>query len=466
MKKKFEPADWSLKINSSGELSVDGISTVNLANEFGTPLYVLNGNLLKDTAIRFKEDVSKAYRGSTEIHYPFKCNSVPAVLESIKNAGMKAEVMTEFELELALKIGFDSSEIIVNGPCKSNKFLAACIDEDVKLVVVDSIDELKSLAQLADEKEKPVRVLLRVNPDYIPKGMNSGTATGSRKGSSFGLDLIGGEVHRALKLLAGFPFIKFYGFHFHIGTGIRNLKDYFDATMKLENVISFAKNLGFKIKVIDAGGGIASFTTRELSTFEMLKYQAFNFFPKSIGKYHQKSFTDFAAEISKAISKLFAAEELPQLIYEPGRCIVSQSQFLLLKVHRIKERDGIGKWIITDGGLGTITMPTYYEYHEIFLCSDVKRKNFERVTITGPCCFAADIVYKNKILPHINQGEIIAIMDTGAYFNSMESSFGFPRPAIVEIRNNKIFLVRSRETFEEMTERDLCLKKLIKEESK
>lgn len=112
------------------------------------------------------------------------------------------------------------------------------------------------------------------------------------------------------------------------------------------------------------------------------------------------------------------------------------------------------KWLITDGGLGTITLPTYYEYHEMFLCNAPGRMPAETVTITGPCCFASDLVYRNKTLPSAFEGEVLALMDTGAYFNSLESSFNFCRPATVAVNGNECRVVRTRETFEEMTQRD------------
>ena len=454
MKKALTPEDWGLNTGINGELMIGNISTVELAKEFDTPLYVLNTDRLKETSLRFQSEVKKAYIGKTFIHYPFKCNSTPAVLEVLKESGLNAEVMTDFELELALEIGFKPNQIIVNGPCKTDKFLSDCIEREVKLLIVDSLDELEAINKILNEKNKTLKILLRVNPDYIPQNMNSGTATGSRKGSSFGLDLLGGEVHKALDIIKASPRIFFDGFHFHIGTGIRNPKDYSKALNKLKPLIADTASQGFKINTMDVGGGFASFTTRELTTFEMLLYQSLNHYPSKFMLKEEYSFYDFALEISNKLFEMFPPFELPDLIYEPGRSIVSQNQFLLLKVHRIKARNGEGKWLITDGGLGTITLPTFYEYHEVFLCNDVKRPKEEHVNITGPCCFAADIVYKNKLMPKIERGEILALMDTGAYFNAMESNFGFPRPAIVSVTNNKAELVRLRENFSTMVFRD------------
>jgi len=153
--------------------------------------------------------------------------------------------------------------------------------------------------------------------------------------------------------------------------------------------------------------------------------------------------------------RYFSRDNLPELVYEPGRCIASQNQFLLLTVHRVKERPGVGKWLITDGGLGTSTLPTYYEHHEVLLCNDVTRPTTEKVTLIGPACFAGDIVYRNKWMPSVRPGEIVAIMDTGAYFTALESSFGFALPAIVAVEGGAFRLVRKRESSHDMASRDL-----------
>ena len=127
---------------------------------------------------------------------------------------------------------------------------------------------------------------------------------------------------------------------------------------------------------------------------------------------------------------------------------------LLIKIHQVKERKGIKKWLITDAGIGTITMPTYYEHHEVILCNDIRRKASEKVTIAGPGCFSADVVYRNKLMPKVTAGETLAILDSGAYFTSWESSFGFPRPAIVSAIKGRHYLLRERESFDHMISLD------------
>lgn len=461
MKKELVPGDWGLQTNRGGELMLGDFRAVDIAEKYGTPLHVLNEHRLEETAGEFRESVSSVYPGQTSVHYAFKCNPVPAVVQSIRKAGLKAEVMSPFELDLALHLGYRGPDIVVNGPCKRDTFLRKCLEKKVRLIIVDSIEELKTLNQICTREEKHADILMRINPGYIPRGMNSGTATGSRKGCAFGLDLKGGEPAAALHLIKKMKSVHFMGFHFHIGTGIRDPKDYSNALQCLAPLIAHTHSSGFEIKILDVGGGFASMTTRELTTRELLVYQGFEHLPPGIkpGKY--PGFKDFAREIVNRILPYFPKNRLPELVYEPGRCIVSPNQVLLLTVHRVKERPGLRKWLITDGGLGTVSMPTYYEYHEVFLCNDVTRPRTEKVTIIGPVCFASDVVYRNKSMPRVHTGEVLAIMDSGAYFTAMESSFGFARPAIVSVNQAAHRLVRRAETFPDMISRDLPVQEKV-----
>ncbi|MEW6456809.1 MAG: hypothetical protein AB1410_08885 [Acidobacteriota bacterium] len=455
MTKVFNPQDWGLQMSPRGELMVGDYNTVTLAKEYGTPLHVVNEHRLEETAKKFRESASSMYPGKTSVHYAFKCNSVPVVIQTIRRAGLKAEVMSEFELNLAFHIGYEGEEIVVNGPCKTDSFLRQCLNRRVRFIIIDSLDELQALNQICISEEKNANILLRINPDYIPKGMNQGSATGSRKGCAFGLDLKGGEVTTCLNLLKEMKRIHFHGFHFHIGTGIRDPREYSKALKCLSLLLDCAYSSGLMVKILDIGGGFASMTTRELTNRELLVYQGLERLPSGVDKSNNATFEDFAREISNAILKYFPPDKLPEILYEPGRCIASPNQFLLLTVHRVKERPKIRKWLITDGGLGTVTMPTFYEYHEVFLCNDVTRPRIEKVTIAGPVCFASDVVYRNKLMPQVHPGEVIAIMDSGAYFTALESSFGFAHPAIISINLSTHRLIRRAETFEDMVCRDI-----------
>jgi diaminopimelate decarboxylase len=461
MKKIFDvnsrglPKRWGLEIDTDGALIHGGCRLVDLAQGFGTPLHVVNERRLAVTARRFLHAVDDLYPEKTSVHFAFKCNPVPGVIEIIKRAGLKAEVASEYELKLALKLGFTGADIVVNGPYKPISFLRLCLTCNVRFIVVDALYELETLNALCEAERCEVDVLLRINPDVVPRGMNQGSATGSRKSCAFGLDLKGGEVVEALQRLKRLSSVHFHGYHFHIGTGIYRPDDYRRALEQLKQLVEHTQNEGFAIRVFDVGGGLAATTSREMTARELLMYQGWERLPSQVPYRPDLTFGDFARAVAGGLQTVFSPGTLPELIVEPGRSIASSSQVLLLTVHQVKERSGLRKWLITDGGISNVTMPTYYEYHEVFLCDDARRPRSETVTITGPACFAADIVYRNKYMPVVEPGMVLAIMDSGAYCTSCESSFGFPRPAIVAVKDGRIREIRSRETFEQMTERDV-----------
>jgi diaminopimelate decarboxylase len=310
------------------------------------------------------------------------------------------------------------------------------------------------LAELARSACRPVDVLLRINPDYVPHGLNPGAATGSRRGCAFGLDLKAGEPRRALGLIKAQPALRFHGYHFHIGTGIRRPDDYVGALRRLAPLMAETADAGLKVAVMDVGGGFASPTTRELTGRELLLYHGLGRRPAENSRGRCGRPEEFAGAISAGLGSLFPGEDRPELLVEPGRSVASASQFLLLTIQHIKDRPGLRRWVITDGGLGTVTLPTFYESHRLMLADDVLRPRTQTVTITGPVCFASDIVYRNARLPRVTPGEVLAVMDSGAYFTALESSFGFSRPAIAGVDGVRVRLVRRAETFADMIGRD------------
>jgi diaminopimelate decarboxylase len=451
----YKPSDWGLELNDQGEVMVGGVPCTYLAQEYGTPLHVVDEAGLTHTAQSFIRTFSDTWPGMFSAHFAFKCNPVPGVIQIVKQQGFHAEVMSAFELALALRLGFQGQEIIANGPFKPDAFITACLEAKVRLIIADSIAELHRINHIAGQKEVTVPILLRINPDYVPKGMNSGSATGSRKGCALGLDLKGGEALSALELLPKLPHLHFIGLHFHIGSGIRDPEDYYHALLRLRPLVAACRDTHREIAIVDIGGGFAAPLSREMGNWEMLRYAATGSLPTAPNIPRFAGFEAFAAAVARGIRELFGTDVTPELIAEPGRSIASPNQILLLRAHQIKERPGVGQWVTTDGGIGTVTMPTYYEFHELFLCNDALRPRDRHLSINGPGCFAADQVYRNKFMPKILPDEVIAIMDSGAYFSSWESNFGFPRPAVVAARQGHTRVLRHRETFDQMMVRDV-----------
>lgn len=448
------PENWGLTADADGRLVIGNVPCTDLADMHGTPLHVVDLAGLRRTARAFLRAFNEIYPGPFHAHYAFKCNPVPGIIRYLQAEGFRAEVMSHYELTLARTLGFDDDSIIVNGPFKPRELLEACLVPGVRYVVADSVTELERIESLGAEHERQIPVLLRINPEHIPQGMNKGTATGSRTGCAFGLDLAGGEAARVLAAPFAYRHLLFEGLHFHIGSGMRDPRDYEKALRKLEPLVHVARSAGCPVKVIDIGGGIGVPLSREMTDLEMLGYAAFGYLPSGPGISPIPPFARFAQAVTKGIRHLFPKGDWPELIAEPGRAITGPHQVLLLRVDQVRERPGAGPWAITDGGIGTVTMPTYYEYHEVILGTDVRRPRKARITINGPGCFAADQVYRNKNMPALVSGDVLAVMDSGAYFTSWESNFGFPRPAIVSALEGEVRVLRRRETFSEMWQRD------------
>ena len=187
------PEAWGLHAFPGGELAIGNHGLTGLAEEYGTPLHIIHENLLMKNAGAFRKAVLRSYPGRSSVFYAMKCNSVPAVVDAVLREGTGLEVMTEYELLLALHLGCPGSNIIVNGPCKTPAFLDRCIDAGVRFVIVDSIPEMHTLNARSLSRGARTEVLFRVNPDYTPQGMNRGTATGSRRGAPSGLISGGGK---------------------------------------------------------------------------------------------------------------------------------------------------------------------------------------------------------------------------------------------------------------------------------
>jgi diaminopimelate decarboxylase len=448
--------DWGFSSNDDGELVIGGVRAEALAQEFGTPLHVVDEIGLRRRAYGLRNAFETTYAGPVSAYYAMKCNNTPGIVRMILDEGFRPEVGTAYEWCLARRLGIEPGRIMVNGPNKG-ELLRTAIAEGAGLIVVDGPQELDLIERVCGEFGCNARILIRVNPNAVPKGMNRASATGSRKLSVFGFDFASGEVTEALKRIAGSESLQFQGLHCHVGTGIRRTRDYVRPLEILVGIAAEAARYGLEVHTLDIGGGFGVPTSRELDTLEFLLYQGVGRLPRSPDPKEFPPIDEFAAQVSRTIAEGCRREgiEVPQLAVEPGRAIVSGAGVLLLGVGAVKRRDGVGTWVITDGAAGTVAFPLYYEYHEVLLCRAVSAPRTERYTIVGPVCFSADWIYRNKRMPQIEPGDVLAVCDAGAYFTVQETNFGFPRPPIVSVNEGTATLLRRRETFDDMVSRDI-----------
>ena len=450
--------DWGCGAGPGGELVMDRCAVSELAGEFGTPLHVVHESRLCRTVAAYIRSFRDRYAGEVEPFYAFKCNSVPGVVNTILACGVQSEVMSEYEYWLARRLGASPSEIIVNGPYKPERFLGQLVSEGVKLVVVDSLHELGGLERICTDLKKEVNLLLRLNPDFTPYGMNPATATASRTGAVFGLDLAHDEVRRALDICGRSPYLRYQGLHVHIGTGCKRAVDYSRAFHRFSDVLLTVKReYGLETEYLDFGGGFGSATAREYKTGEFLLYLGFRRLPSPPRSRDQSDFEAFAEHICGPLETYCGTNglKLPRLILEPGRSLVSSNVIFLMTVLDLKPANGSAWWAVTDGGMWTTTFNPTFEYHEVFLARDVRAPRPNRYHLTGSALYGGDYILHNKKLPVLQRGDVLALMDSGAYFTAMESNFGRTRPAYVAVKQGSVRVLRRRETVEDMLVRDL-----------
>jgi diaminopimelate decarboxylase len=432
---------WDMAINGRDHLVIGGCDCTELTHIYGTPLHLVSLERLKKNYESFLYCFKQAYP-DTEVFYSYKTNPVPKVLKILNEFGAGAEVISHFELWLALKLGVPSEKIIYNGPCKTEESLDMAIANRIKLINIDGMGEIEIIDRLAKRYGHKQQVGVRV-------------ITSVGWGSQFGLSIKTGAAFRAFERLAKLQNVIPCGLHIHLGTGIKNIRTYLQAIKEvLDLSIFIRKKLGINIKYFDFGGGFGVPTVQKYSDLDY-RVLANNLPARSPNASSSPSLSEYGIAIIELFKKYYPSglNDLPTLIFEPGRAITSSSQSLLLKVITIKPAENGLKNIIVDGGKN-IAIPTSWEYHEVFAASKMNAPLNGYYRIFGPLCHPDDILFPAKSLPKLEPGDILAVMDAGAYFIPNQRNFSFPRPAVVLVEDGRHELIRERESFENIVALD------------
>ena len=435
----LEPKEWGLSINENDCIVLDGVILNSVSEEYQTPLHVISKNKLINNC----QKVISAFTEKNmacEIYYSYKTNCVPMVLQIIHQQGIGAEVISDYELWLALQIGVLPENIIYNGPDKSEESLELCVKEQIKALHIDSLDELNKLLVICKKVGKPANIGLRIRPT---RGWVA----------QLGLDVKSNEVSEAVEIISqNRDILNLKGVHVHLGSQVSDIKLYTGTINEIARIIKeIQKTLGISIEYVDLGGGFGVPTVRDITGLERILC---SFLKKPFSKPETQQ-TPTVEEFGRTIIRahMDAYEKLnleaPKLVVEPGRLITSNAEILLLKVKAIKRSRQYGSGIlILDGGRMNITVPTYFEYHEIIVINNYKHQKNKLYSLYGRTCTPSDLLYKYKYLSEVKVGDILAVMDAGAYFTSFANSFAFARPGIVLIDGGKTVLARERESFE------------------
>ena len=427
------------RINQNGHLEIGGVDTVQLAEQYGTPLYVYDAVLIRERARGFKQAFIEK-NVTAQVAYASKAFSTIAMVQLAEEEGLSLDVVSGGELYTALVAGFPVERIHFHGNNKSREELAMALDHEIGCIVVDNFTELELLKSICLEKTSSVKILLRVTPgieahthDYILTGQED---------SKFGFDLQNGQAEEALKQALLFPAFDVLGIHCHIGSQIFETTGFLLAAEKLfEKLHEWKQKLSFEAKVLNLGGGFGIRYTKEDEPLAPAQY---------------------VTEIIRDVKKWseFYSMALPEIWIEPGRSLVGDAGTTLYKVGSQKEVPNVRKYVAVDGGMSDNIRPALYQAkYEAVLANRPLAESKETVSIAGKCCESGDMLIWDIPLPAVEQEDLLAVFCTGAYGYSMANNYNrLPRPAVVFVENGEARLVVKRETYEDLIRLDVSLK--------
>lgn len=432
------------RINARNHLEIAGCDVVDLAREFGTPLYIFDDAHLCARAAEIRDAFQARWRDSLVL-YATKAYYSPYIARIFKDAGLGIDITSEGELEIARRVGLAPDKIYLHGNNKTPAEIRAALALGVTHIVVDNLDEIELLARLADELRVTPRVLLRLAPAIDPH-THRYLATGIAE-SKFGLPMHTGmamqAAHRIARLASRLSFV---GLHAHIGSQIFDLAPYRDAVAALTDFADELKSaIGFELQELDLGGGWGVPYTEEQNALTV----------------------DEVAEtiISSSKFKVQGSNLEPRtsnlkLVFEPGRALIASSAVAMYTVGSIKEIHGIRTYVSVDGGMGDNIRPALYSAQYTARVANKmhpeqsRRMNdaaTTRVAIAGRYCEQGDILINDVALPRVAAGDLIAIPCAGAYQLPMASNYNLiPRPAVIAARDGQARIIRRRETVDDM----------------
>lgn len=444
---------WGLE-REGPELRWGGVGLTRLGREFGTPLYVINAGQLRTNVAGFRG----AFRSQglePEVFYSVKTNPVPAVLRTLAGLGVGAEVISGFELWLAGGTGLDGTGLVVNASLKDPEFLGRAVERGARLVIVRNLAELRALREAAARAGAAANVGLRLNPGLRKRVFDLTTATGSAQ-CPIGFVRGTPEWRVALRMVRETPELRFRGLQFHIGSGIRSPRPYREALRNVAPALEETLSANLRPEVLDIGGGFGAPTVREIGLLEALRLFALNRPPRPA-----KPFRDgFLGEVAGACRDTvmsFAARHrvpVPSVLVEPGRALTASAQLLLLGVNAVVRGRNGRPAVFCDGGAMSMSQLLISEHHAIVTANRNGAGPAETCDIFGGLPTPLDIVSFRRKMPQLEAGDLLAVMDTGAYFTSLGNNFAGVRPAIVMIDGGRASLVRRRETYDDLVSRD------------
>lgn len=415
-------------------LYFDGCSTLELAEKYGTPLYVYSENAIVKECSELKNCFLDKYE-DTRAAYATKAFSSIAMCKIMDRQGFCMDVVSGGELYTAIKAGFPAEKIEFNGNNKLKSEIELAVDYEIGRIIIDGLQELQLIEEVCKEKNKKMNVLYRITPgvdshthDYITTG---------KKDSKFGIPLDEEIIYPAIEKAINSPYVNFKGIHFHVGSQLFDNRSHL---LALETTLQLVKRtkekFEYDITEINVGGGFGvTYTDEDRKPYE----------------YFLKPIMDRIIEFSNEIGI-----QRPAVVIEPGRSIIAEAGISLYTVGSIKTINGIRKYISIDGGMTDNIRPALYqaEYKGV-IANKMNEEADDLVTVCGKCCESGDILIKDGKFAKSESGDLLAIFCTGAYGYSMASNYNKnPIPAVVLVKDGDSKEIIKRQTYADIIARE------------
>ena len=428
-----------LGVNEKGHLTIGGMDTVALAQQYGTPLYVMDEDEIRKNAREFTSGIEKYYGGKGHVAFACKAFCCKEICRIADSEGLWLDAVSGGEIHTALSAGFPAERIIFHGNNKPATELAEAIEAGIGRIVVDNFFELEMLGQLAKAREKggKVKIQLRLKPG-VEAHTHEFISTGQID-SKFGFAVETGEAFKAVENALAQSNIELVGVHCHIGSQIFDVAAFAQAARVMIDFVAEIKNkLRHQLAELNLGGGFG------------IKY---------LPEHTPAPYESYMEAVSKVVLEGCKAHgiEVPTIILEPGRSITGPAGITLYTVGAIKEIPGIRTYLTVDGGMAD--NPRYIMYqsrYEMLLAGRANAPKTGGYKVAGRCCESGDILGVDIPLPKPNVGEILAVLATGAYNYTMASHYNrLPNPAIVMVRDGQSRVVVKRESYQDLTRNDV-----------
>ncbi|MBQ7975299.1 MAG: diaminopimelate decarboxylase [Clostridia bacterium] len=427
----------NLSVNENNHLVIGKSDAVELAKEYGTPLYVLDEDLLRKNCRTYKQAIDKYYGGNGLILYASKALSCMHVYKTVESEGLGVDVVSGGELYTAYKAGFPMEKVYFHGNNKTVSELELAVSLGVSHIVVDNADELQMLDSVSEKAGKVQKIIFRIKP-----GVDAHTHDFVKTGqidSKFGVALENGEAFEIIKAAAEYKNLEIDGIHCHIGSQIFDIEPFCHAAEIMMGFMAEIKaKLGIELKQLNLGGG---FGIRYVEEDDPIPYD----------------------EYIKSVSEVVAREaekhglKVPFILMEPGRSIVASAGVTLYTVGNVKDIKDVRKYISIDGGMGDNPRYILYGSEYTAVAANHAGSPYDDVaTVVGKCCESGDIIIENGKVQTFTRGDIMAIQATGAYNYSMSSNYNrIPRPAMVAVSEGKSKVIVKRETYDDIIRNDI-----------